>query len=222
MSYFDSSFNDFWADLAFNNNKTWFDENRKRYEQVVKNPWETFILDLVEEVRIFTPIDDLKPGKFSSRINRDIRFSNDKTPYNTHLWAGIAEHGKKTEAPGFYIHLGIDGLSIAGGYYMPTKEHLLSVRREIMKRPDVIPAILNSKGFKSHWNELLSDNKNKILPAEFKQAATTNPMLFYKGWTYWKTYSEQDILREDLVQFATGHYRAALPFNTFLADAIKQ
>ena len=118
-AYFDQSFNDFWAELALNNEKSWFDANRGRYLEQVKKPWEKLVMDLIEDVRGWEEISEMPVAKFVSRINRDIRFSKDKTPYNTHFWALLADGGRKAMKSGYYLRIGIDGLSLGGGMFHP-------------------------------------------------------------------------------------------------------
>ena len=222
MAYFNEDFNDFWAELALNNEKSWFDANRKRYQEVVKKPWEDFIKDLIEEARKITSIDDLPVGKFLSRINRDIRFSNDKTPYNTHVWAGIAQHGKKTPAPGFFIGIGVEGISFGGGMYRPDKPELTLMRRAIMKNPNELHKLLDNPKFKKHWGGELNGDKNKIFPPEFKEAAKAEPLIANKGWHYWYKGEVDDIAREDLIEWVIEYFKAGQPVNLFFQNALKK
>ena len=86
-AYFEEDFLDFFTELAFNNEKSWFDVNRKRYEKSVKDPFKAFVVDMIAGIAEFDPsiTTDLQPKDVSFRINRDIRFSKDKTPYNLSL-----------------------------------------------------------------------------------------------------------------------------------------
>src|SRR6056300_1464554 len=96
---------DFFAELEKNNNKEWFDKNRKRYAKHVKEPFKKLVSDLITEVSfIDSDIATLEPKNAIFRINRDIRFSNDKTPYKTFNGAVIAPKGKKDHTtPGIYV-----------------------------------------------------------------------------------------------------------------------
>ena len=220
MAYFTSDFNDFWAELALNNEKSWFDKNRKRYETSVKKPWEAFVTELVERVREWEDIADLPAGKFISRINRDIRFSKDKTTYNTHVWAAIARDGKNTMLPGYYIGLGVDGIGMGGGMYHPEKDQLLSIRRHLVKNGDELHKLLGEAGFKKYWPSELSGEKNKVLPPEFKAAAEKEPLIFNKGWHYWRQYDVDEILRDDLADWVAKHFKAGAQVNDFFKTAL--
>ncbi len=84
MIYFNQDYLDFFKELEQNNSKEWFDENRKRYEKSVKGPFKAFAKDLADEMQYLYPEVNLVENTSIIRINRDIRFSKDKTPYKIH------------------------------------------------------------------------------------------------------------------------------------------
>lgn len=85
MQYFTQEYIDFFKYLSNNNHKEWFHDNIKRYENNIKKPFLNFVTSLIEEVSKIDDEVNLDAKKCISRINRDIRFSKDKTPYNLHL-----------------------------------------------------------------------------------------------------------------------------------------
>src|SRR5690606_4197407 len=95
MAYFTSDFIEFFKELAANNNKEWFDENRERYQKNVKIPFEKFVAALMAELKKDDPELTGDPKKAIFRINRDIRFAKDKTPYKLNRSAAISKYGKK-------------------------------------------------------------------------------------------------------------------------------
>ena len=104
MKYFDRDFINFFSELEKNNNKEWFDGNRKRYEKSVKEPFKLFVDGLVVQLQELYPDVDLTGKASVMRINRDIRFSADKTPYKIHMSAMILPYGRKEEMmPGMYV-----------------------------------------------------------------------------------------------------------------------
>ena len=115
-SYFSKDFLDFFKELAANNNKDWFDANRKRYDKSVKEPFKAFVADLISESQKIDPSIDIEAKDAIFRINRDIRFSKDKTPYKLDRSAIISAAGRKDHSiPGFYIALGPDKTYLGGG-----------------------------------------------------------------------------------------------------------
>src|SRR4030066_1241429 len=110
----------FLNDLSKHNNKPWFDQNREAYEGA-REAFERFITLLIDEFRVSDDLGDLSANECISRIYRDIRFSKDKTPYKTNLWATIAPGGKKLTKMGYHIALQPAGRSlIAGGMWEPS------------------------------------------------------------------------------------------------------
>jgi hypothetical protein len=103
MTCFTTDFNAFFMDLAKNNNKEWFDANRKRYESSVKKPFHAFVGEAIQRIGKLDRTVAIEPKEAIFRINRDIRFSKDKTPYKLSCSAIISPAGRKDHAvPGLY------------------------------------------------------------------------------------------------------------------------
>src|SRR5262245_37950215 len=122
----------FLDDLSRHNNKAWFDKNRPTYE-AARETFERFINQLIDELRASDHLQGLSAKECVSRINRDIRFSKDKSPYKTNLSAMIAPGGRKATRLGYHIALGPQHSLVAGGLYMPTPEQLTRFRQAIDK-----------------------------------------------------------------------------------------
>lgn len=122
----------FLRDLSANNSKVWFDANRKRYERDLKKPARELLAAINAELEAHAPDFVTPPGKAISRINRDIRFSKDKTPYNTHVWAAFMDQGAdKRSAAGFYVSIRLDGVAVGAGCWMPPKPAINRLRARI-------------------------------------------------------------------------------------------
>ncbi|MEI9935324.1 MAG: DUF2461 domain-containing protein [Ferruginibacter sp.] len=118
-----STFN-FLEDLKENNNKSWFDKNRKIYE-LAKADFYTTVDTLINGIADFDEsIRNLKAKDCLFRINRDIRFSKDKSPYKTNMGAYFNKGGKKINTAGYYFHFEPGGSFIAGGFHMPMPPEL--------------------------------------------------------------------------------------------------
>ncbi|MFT4532380.1 MAG: hypothetical protein ACI9T8_000400 [Candidatus Saccharimonadales bacterium] len=220
MQYFTKEYIDFFTELAFNNEKSWFDANRHRYEEHVREPLKKFIIDLIAEIQKFDKsIGHLEPKDVMFRINRDVRFAKDKTPYNTWLSAAIVPGGKRNsqDHPGYYFRFAVDKVSLGGGMYHPSKELLYSLRSKLSDDSKPLHKIVNSKKFKSAWGELEGD-ENKVMPKEFKEASIKEPFIKKKGFMYWQDYSEMEVLREDLMEWMINHFKAGKDLNQWLRD----
>lgn len=138
MRYFDDDALAFLGDLKRHNDRAWFNEHRDRYERSLRQPFLDFISDVGPELRSISPnlVADPRPsGGSLFRIQRDVRFSRDKSPYKTHAGAHFQLGGKGVHGPGYYLHLEPGGCFVAGGMWMPEPEVLLAIRQRIADEP---------------------------------------------------------------------------------------
>jgi uncharacterized protein (TIGR02453 family) len=220
MAYFSKDFIKFFQELEKNNHKEWFDENRKRYEKEIKNPFKAFIGDLILEIQKFDPEIMIKPKDAIFRINRDIRFSKNKQPYKNNVAAYISRISKKEQFPGYYVHLDQEGIWIGGGLYDLSTENIYKVRQEILYNEKNLNEALNSNGFKNEFGEI-QGKRNKILKAPFKEFGDEIPILFQKQFYFMKRYPVDKITDEKLVSFCGNKFEKAYPVNKFFRLAIE-
>ena len=129
-----SSTLDFLRDLSANNNKEWFDVHRSQYESDVKKPFRELVSALIEKVCAVDSSLYCTAEQAVFRINRDIRFSKNKTPYKTNLAAAIGPGGRRG-SPSFYIHVEPESMFVGGGVYSPSPEQIADIRWYIMRHP---------------------------------------------------------------------------------------
>ncbi|MGH2811827.1 MAG: DUF2461 domain-containing protein, partial [Actinomycetota bacterium] len=138
-TYFSKQLFKFLEDLRANNNREWFQANRGRYEEFVREPFLAFIADAGPQLRKLSRHVNADPrpsGGSLFRMHRDVRFSKDKRPYKTNAGASFNhDAGKGVAAPGFYIHLASGESFVAGGMYMPDSKALRSIREAIVEHP---------------------------------------------------------------------------------------
>ena len=220
MQYFTKEYLNFFKELEKNNHKEWFDTNRKRYEEFVKVPFKKF----VERIIFLTQTDDktinVEAKNCLFRINRDIRFSKDKTPYKTHMSAAISRNGRKEMGiPGLYFHLSHKSIGIYGGVYNPTKEQLEDIRYQIANDLEGFNEVISDKKFSKYWGELKGE-KNKIIHKDLKDLAATQPLLLNKQFYYGVELDSNEITSENLDQLIFDYYLASKPVRVFLTKAI--
>lgn len=219
-TYFTSDYLDFFKELAGNNHKEWFDLNRKRYETGVKLPFEKFVTDLIECIQKHDPRIDITHKDAIFRINRDVRFSKDKEPYKLNRSAIISPNGKKDKAfPGLYFEMGPEHFRIYGGVYQPDKEQLYAIRESMTKQPDLLKNLLKDSNFVNAYGAILGE-KNKVLPAEFKDAAMDQPLIYNKQFYWYHSFDANEILRSDLLNITESYYLANKAMMDFFAKAI--
>jgi uncharacterized protein (TIGR02453 family) len=216
MKYFTENYIAFFNELKENNNKAWFDENRKKYGNHVKNPFKEFVGAFINEVeKSGTPLL-LQPSDCIFRINRDIRFSKDKTPYKTNCSAVIVEGGKKEkEIPGLYFEIGYKTLNIYGGVYMASTPQVKAVRDEIAYNLKEFQALVNEKNFKKLFGEILGEKVSRT-PKGYEDVATQEPLIFNKSWYFMAQLPIETICQENLLEVMMTYYNAMQPLCNFL------
>lgn len=224
MAYFTPKFNSFFIGLAANNNRDWFLENKKLYEKEVKDAFAKFLTDLIQKIKEkYDPTFDLQVKDAVFRINKDIRFSKDKTPYKLHVSAVISKNGRlDMQDPGLYIQFGMEELWIGGGMYMPEKENLEKIRQHIAKNSAQVKKLLGDKKFQQFYPNGIEGDAIKRIPKELKEAFEKEPLIAKKQFYFMAVYEEDEniILREDLMDWVLEHYEAGLAWNKFLAEAM--
>ena len=146
---------DFLRDLKKNNNREWFEANKKRYQAS-----HAEVCDFAEAVLAgLNKIDSIETvsGKKSLyRIYRDIRFSKDKTPYKTNRTGSFRRKGEERRG-GYYFYISDDECMIGGGFYQPSPSDLTHIRKQIELDATPLLKVLNSKSFKSYYGELMGE-----------------------------------------------------------------
>ncbi|NOG45407.1 MAG: DUF2461 domain-containing protein [Calditrichaeota bacterium] len=215
MPWFENDFVAFFLELKANNNKEWFHENKKRYEKMVKEPFHDFVAEMIGRIQKDDPSVAIQPKEAIFRINRDIRFAKDKTPYKTNVSAVISPGGRKDfSTPGIYFEFSPNGVQVYGGAHHVEKDQLLKVRTAIMKDPAEFNKVVKAISFITNFGELLGQ-KNKRLPKEFMDAAEKLPILFNKTFYYGATLDLDVLLSENLADQIYELYLAGKPFNSY-------
>ena len=213
----------FLKDLKLNNNKLWFDENRKNYEAARQN-FADFIDQVIQTFSKKDPsIAHLKAKDCMFRINRDIRFSKDKTPYKTNFGAFINSDGKKSMTPGYYFHLEPGASFTGGGMWQPPADMLAKVRQEIDYNLSEFEKIILSKKFKSLYGNLAIED-GQVLTRVPKGYEPDNPAAEYlkhKSFIGITNVADSDLTSKSLTTKVCGAFEILLPLNEFLNKALE-
>ncbi len=223
MAFFQKDFLDFFIELAPNNNKDWFDLNRKRYENSVKEPFKKFVNHIISKLAEIDPtFKELEAKDCIFRINRDIRFSKDKQPYKMQVSAIVSPLGKKSKAiNGVYFELGPEHLRVYGGVYEIDKDDLLTVREGIAENIAEFQKMYSNPLFVQTFGELKGE-KNKIIPKELKLAGEKEPLIFNKQWYFYTQFEPETILFDNLDETILNCYKAGRPVEEFFNKLIKK
>ena len=220
MAYFSKDFIQFFKDLEKNNSKDWFNENRKRYQTSVKDPFYAFVDDLITNINELDASVQITAKDAVMRINRDIRFSPDKTPYNVHYGAIISSVGRKDKSvPGYFIRFSPKMIGVFGGAHGVDKDQLYKIRSTIKKDVGGFQKVVNQKDFVNKFGSILGD-KHKRIPPEFQEVAEKEPLIANKQFYYMAELSPKLITSEDLMETLMDYWKVARPVKDYLTKAL--
>lgn len=213
---------DFLAGLRLNNSKDWFDTNRARYEAAKADILQLagYLLGAMAEQE-----PDLLPLSAKDcvfRINRDVRFSADKSPYKTNMGFLMNSGGKKAPSAGYYVHIEPGGNSfIAAGMYAPSTAILKLVRTEILYGFDAFRAIISEPGFKTWFPTVEYQNhKSARVPKGLDPNHPAAEYLRLKSFIGVLPISDEELCRAETIRKVRSAFTAAVPFVRFLNLAL--
>jgi len=210
---------DFLKLLKKNNNREWILANRPVYLTAKEN-FESFIQEIIDKVIDFDPImKGLEAKSCIFRINRDIRFSNDKSPYKTNFGAFIVKGGKKNgdKFSGYYLHIEPEKSFIAGGAYMPPAPWLSAIREKIDDEPERFLKIINDKEFIKYFGAITGESLKKA-PKGYPSDHPHIELLKYKSYLAMSELKDSQVLDEHYFDNVIKTMKAMKPFNDFLNE----
>ena len=210
---------DFLKNLKDNNNRDWFIKNRLLYTEAKEN-FESFVQQVINKLIEFEPImKGLEVKSCVYRINRDIRFSNDKSPYKSHFGAFIVRGGKKNgdKFAGYYVHIEPGNSIIAGGSYMPPAPWLAAIREKIDSEPERIKKIISSKEFLKYFGSI-DGEKLKKAPKGYPSDHPDADLLKFKSYLVVNNVTDKTAMSSGYFEHVISVFRAMKPFNDFLND----
>lgn len=215
----------FFRELRNNNSKAWFDQNRQHYE-LVKKDYHQLTATLLERMQVIEPaLSHLQVKDCIFRINRDIRFSQNKEPYKTHLGIIMTPMGKRMDYAGYYLHLDEgEGSFVGGGLYMPMTDTLKKIRTEISNYYEDFIHIIQSPSFKNTYHDL--DRETGLLLTRPPKGYTDdNPAIEYlkfKSFTATRPLSKDDLNKPESIDKAVSILSDLKPFIDFLNRALRE
>lgn len=213
----------FLADLIANNNTEWMHENKKRYESYKKD-YHNFITSILTEMKPFDKtLEPLEVKNCTFRINRDIRFSKDKSPYKTNMGVWMSQNKNRKNSPGYYIHYEKGNCFIAGGVWCPEPNELKLIRKEIEFFHDDLEAIVSNKNFKKEFNEL-DRSENTVLkkaPKDFDPNHPAIEFLKLKSFTTSSKIDDKLFTDKDFSKIIAQQLITLKPMNDFLSRALE-
>jgi len=208
---------EFLKELSVNNNREWFSSNKESYKRARSN-FESFVQELI--VRLSDEDKTLRGLEAKDcifRINRDIRFSADKSPYKTNMGALIIRGGRKNihRIAGYYIHIEPGESLTAGGAYMPPNEWLTAIREKIIENPAEFLQIIENREFRKRFGSVDGEKLKKV-PRGFDPHHPQAELVKYKSYLASRTYPDRNVVSHGFFESVLNDFLAMKPLNDFL------
>ncbi|WP_271393044.1 DUF2461 domain-containing protein [Aequorivita sinensis] len=205
---------EFLLKLKENNNREWMQENKKEYlanEKLLKEFYSAVennlnVTDEIARVKVF-------------RINRDVRFSNNKTPYNVHSSVSFSRAGAHRRG-GYYLRLEPGNSYMAGGFFSPEKGDLFRIRKEFELDSQEIREILTRKEFKKAFGGFNQENAVKTAPKGFNKDDENIDLIRLKSFFVTHKFTDQEVFAKDFKDKLLNHYLLLRPFFDYMSDVL--
>ena len=211
----------FLAELSENNHRAWFVMNKPRYD-ILRVEFLDLVTALIPKVAKFDPaIAACNPKKALFRINRDLRFSHDKTPYKTTFSASLTPTGLKKPSqgggPSYYFQINAAGvLLLAAGEWLPPADRLKVIRNRIVDDPEGFDKILKNKALRQHFGGLQEEGKLKRPPKGFDPELPQIESLKFKNFIVWTEQHIEGMMPGVLEKELVTGFKTALPLVAWL------
>ncbi len=214
---------EFLDELSANNKRAWFEENKARYESLVREPAMAFIEAMAPRLKAFAPhfrADPRKMGGSLMRVYRDTRFARDKTPFKTNIGIQFRhELAKDVHAPGFYVHIAVDECFLAVGCWHPDSDALGRIRARIAGKPEAWFAARDHRKFAAQWTP--SGDSLTRPPRGYAADHPAIEDLSRKDFVAIASLTRADVTGPRLTVLAAERFAASAPFMKFLCAALE-
>jgi len=212
----------FLEQLAANNNRDWFNENKRRYEEDVLDVALRFIQSMQDPLAEIAPQFVASPTRMGGslmRVYRDTRFSRDKTPYKTNIGIQFRhEKAKDVHSPGYYLHVDPNQVFIGVGMWRPDAESLRNIRQRIAARPGEWQRVMSDRGFKRHFD--LGGESLLRPPRGFDKDHECIEDIKRKSFIAVRELDVDACLKTQFQRTVESSFKTAEPFMRFLCKAV--
>lgn len=214
MSTIPKSALEFLIDLKKNNHRDWMTENKKKYQDNEKK-LKAFYTAVAERLNVHDEIEKTKVF----RINRDVRFSHDKTPYNVHRSASFSRAGAQRRG-GYYLRIEPGNNRVAGGFFSPSPEDLLRIRKEFEMDDQEIRALLAEPEFKKAFGGFNAENQVKTAPKGFSKEHPAIDLIRNKSFVVTHRFTDEETIAPDFIDKLLYHYELLRPLFDYMSDVL--
>lgn len=209
----------FLADLEANNSLEWMKCHREQYLEA-KDEFLKFIQDLIFSISEFDPaVTYLRPADLIFRLNKDTRFSKDKTPYNPSFRAHISAAGRKPIPAGYYICIKPSSSFLGGGIFATQfPQATTMVRDYILQNADQFQSLIDNKDFSANF--IIEGDKLKNVPRGYDKEHSLAEYIKHKSWDIEYHISDNQLVESDM-SFIVEKFKLMKPLNDFLNSALQ-
>lgn len=224
--YFTPAVFKFLRELAENNNKEFWEENKARYIETIREPALDFIADFGDKLPSISShfqADTRTNGGSLMRPYKDMRFSRDKTPYKTNVGIQFRhERGKDVHAPGFYLHLEPGECFTGVGLWHPEARVARKIRQAVNDDPQGWKKAAHSKTFTDNWSVgTHEEDRLKRVPKEFDPEHPYPDDLRLKSFIAGSRITQKSVTSSDFAEQLLARFKTAGPYTRFLCEAIE-
>lgn len=199
--------------LKAHNNREWFEAHKPEFTRA-QNGAKDFFNALTEALRTHDDIEGMK----LFRIYRDVRFSNDKTPYNPHFAGSFRRAGARLRG-GYYLRIRPGESFIAVGFWDPSTPDLLRIRRELELDAAPFRACIEAPAFKKVWGSLKGDSV-RTTPKGFEKDHPDLDLIRHKQFIFTREFADREVVAPDFLDVVNDSYRAVRPWFDLMSEIL--
>lgn len=204
----------FLNNLAVNNNRDWFTEHKKTYETALINAKDVF----AKIHQNLQQHDEIEKQKIY-RIYRDIRFSKDKTPYNSRFATSFSRLGKELRG-GYFLQIKPNETLLGGGFWKPEKDDLFRIRKEFEIDDSEIRTVLSEEKFVKYFQGRLEGEELKTAPKGFDKNHKAIDLIKKKGFIAIRKFSDEEVLSEKFLIEIDNSFKALRSYFDLMSDIL--
>ncbi len=214
MATIPASVLEFLSELKENNTREWFAEHKPTYQQQ-----EAYLKDFYKVIETGLNEEDVIEKVKIFRIYKDVRFSKDKTPYNSHRSVSFSRAGAHLRG-GYYLRIEPGNTIVAGGFFAPQPADLLRIRKEFEMDDSDIREILNQKDFKKAFGGFDTSYQVKTAPKGFSKEHAAIDLIRNKSFVVKREFTDKEVLAPDFAKVVVQHFRLLRPYFDYMSDVL--
>lgn len=208
---------DFLKDLSQNNNRDWFNNHKERYT-AAHNNIISFADALIGELNKHDRIETPSGRKSMFRIYKDVRFSNDKTPYNKH-WSCAFRRATKKLRGGYYLRIEPGDSRIVGGFFGPVPDDMKRIRQDIDANYEDWRKVLANPILKGTFGNIRGE-KITSAPRGYTKDHPAIDLLRYKQFLFRHEFTDAEVLSPDFLFIANNAFKNLRPFLDYMSEVL--